>query len=122
MKDNEIKIRVWDKGDKQMKYADLEYFDDMIGFRFDHRHMEEDDNSDIVFMLSSTVYDDLNKELWLGDIFTNNAAKWEVVFNQGCFCGKLLNGPDRDMHLALRAIKGKIKIGNIYENPELLQK
>ena len=29
------KLRAWDKEDKRMSYGEIEYFDDMIGYRFD---------------------------------------------------------------------------------------
>ena len=60
-------------------------------------------------------------ELWEGDICANDAAKWEIIFNTGCFCAKMIGGKDHEMHLALRGVKGLVKIGNIVENPELLK-
>lgn len=66
--------------------------------------------------------DEKGSELFTGDICTNEAAKWEVIFNTGCYCAKIIGKdyPDQHMHLALRAIRGLQKLGNKYENPELL--
>ena len=72
---------------------------------------------------SSGVTDDSGAMLYEGDIIENDAGKWEVVFSQGCFVSRLLNGepfnPDK-LYLALRAIRGKRLLGNKHHNPALL--
>ncbi len=116
----ELKVRVWDKEIKKMTYSlfsmnpngDISFYWNKEGFHSAHA----------IRMEYSGVDDDKGEKLWIGDIFTNEVAKWEVVFNDGCFSGKMIGNLHEGPHIALRAIRGKVKIGNIYENPELLQK
>jgi hypothetical protein len=79
------------------------------------------EKGDFVLLEYSGWKDTKGNELWEGDICSNDAAKWEVIFNTGCFCGKMIGGLDHDTHLALRGIKGLVKIGTIFQNPELLK-
>lgn len=56
-------------------------------------------------------------EIYEGDRGTNGPAEWEVIFNKGCFCGKLIGEKEeRETHIALRAIQGFEYKGNIYED------
>ena len=74
-------------------------------------------------IMQFTGLEDLQGErLYEGDICNNEVAEWEIIFNKGCFCARMLGHkyPENQTHLALRAIKGLVKIGNIYENHELL--
>lgn len=95
------------------------------------RDMSEKSENWQVLELSGET-DDNGNELFEGDVFDNSAAKWAVVFNRGCFCGRIIQGkelnpraflyPDPKIsQIALRAIKGKTKIGNIFQNPEFLR-
>src|SRR4030042_1209803 len=61
-----------------------------------------------------------HSEIYEGDVCSNEVAKWEVIFNRGCFCGRMIGGKNIETHLALRGIIGLRLIGNIYENSELL--
>lgn len=113
----EIKFRIWDKNDERMKYADIEYFDDMIGFRFGHRGFEEDDNNDIVIMQYSGLRDKNGKEIYEGDIvespFTGDPVSvvWSEPFAQFTFGGAEFNVEAKPSDIEI--------IGNVYENPEL---
>jgi uncharacterized phage protein (TIGR01671 family) len=78
-------------------------------------------NEEFELMQFTGLKDDEGIELYEGDIINNLVAEWTIVFNNGCFCA-IIKGhepKEGDMFIALRAIKGKKKIGNIYENPKL---
>ncbi len=79
---------------------------------------------DCEILIYTGLRDADGRRIFSGYIVENSAARWEVIFNTGCFCGRLIGGSDgtQNMHLALRAIKGIKIIGNIYQNPELLNK
>lgn len=63
------------------------------------------------------------KGIYEGDIVDNSVARWVVIFNKGCFCGKIVGKqhPETQTHLALRGIRGWHKVGNVFNNPELLK-
>lgn len=92
-------------------------------------HLQFDGESDIsyddasfcnvVLQQFTGLLDKNGKEIYEGDICSNDVAKWEVVFDRGCFSAKHIKH-NTPTHLALRAIKGIEIIGNIFENPELL--
>jgi len=67
------------------------------------------------------IKDDDGKKVYQGDIVENDVARWEVVIDRGCFCGKLIGGPPTETHIALRAIKGIHIIGNIKDDEQLLK-
>lgn len=89
--------------------------DDGIGFKTIHV-----DETHYKACLFSGIKDINEKKLYVGDIASNDAAKWEIIFNKGCFCGKIIGGDeDQETHIALRAIHQLEKIGNKFETPEL---
>jgi hypothetical protein len=75
------------------------------------------DYSDCIVLEYSGENDINGQKLFEGDIICNEVERWEVVFNRGCFCGKVVGKtyPGEVTHIALRAIQGKIKKGNIYQ-------
>ena len=82
---------------------------------------------DRLYVITSTVGEftglkDINDaEIYEGDIISNSAATFVVVFNKGCFCFRLITGEQKETELALRALVGGAVIGNIHENPYLLE-
>jgi len=77
--------------------------------------------------LSTGLFDKNRKEVFEGDILTHpeqeSFFKWEVRFENGCFgVSNICDSPIKDFH----PCKGqyyfddRIIIGNIFENPELL--
>lgn len=63
------------------------------------------------------------KDLYVRDICDNEAARWIIVFNKGCFSAEIIGHkrPADSISLALRAIRGIKLIGNADDNPELLK-
>ena len=119
-----LKFRVFDKHDNRIKYADLEWFDDMFGFRFGHRGFEEEDDSDVIIMQFTGLHDKNGKEIYEGDILDfGNKNYVPVVFDNGCF-----NVFDEPLGWDFDSEEIPVKtnfnyceiVGNIYENPELL--
>lgn len=76
---------------------------------------------DCELMQFTGLQDKTSKDIYEGDICKNTGATWEVIFNKGCFCARIINKPYKktDTHIALRAIKEIEVIGNIHETTEL---
>ena len=121
----EIKFRAWD-GEK-MSHSKVEYFDDMVGLRFEHFDIDCEKPT----LMQYTGFKDKNgKEIYEGDILSGDfyfgGTGWfdtvegyyklenEVVeFEDGSFRagGSYLSYVGYDIKI----------VGNIYENPELLE-
>lgn len=116
MQQREIKFRAWDKIEGIMYSAPFIYqFDGYLNkdwFRLSYLH----------FMQYTGIKDKNGVEIYEGDIvkvqgWNKTEKEWcrnmEVVFHEGCFCLK----HDEGLYAFFRDIE---IIGNIYENPELL--
>ncbi len=109
----EIKFRAWDDLQKQMRpwrdRNDIEVLSDGTV-----RHIWPK----LVLMQFTGLHDKNGKEIYEGDIITSDEgarATYEVIFRKGAFCVYKLgaNHLFNDKKVAV--------IGNVYENPKLLQ-
>ena len=122
------KLRAWDKQDERMSYGEIEYFDDSINYRFDHFCTGADE--DVEFMQSTGIKDKNGVEIYEGDVINyRNSFRnpmtgsgslsinrdFKIIFKDGEFKPK-------GFDIRLKNILSYSEvIGNIYENPELLE-
>ena len=122
----EIKFRCWDKENKEMLDVEYLHWDDCTGEFSIRTTMYSDyfDTGDMILMQYTGLKDKNGKEIYEGDIVeVTRPCIYEtgtIVFKNGCFFIKV-----KETLLALWECKPnnyELKaIGNIYENPELLE-
>lgn len=114
----ELKFRVWDKDAKRMLYqTDIEYYDDMIGFRFDSDILAN--KEDIVIMQYTVLKDKNGKEAYEGDVVKLGDQYLVVKYRTEYACFEL--SVNDDVYKRIFVLKDAEIVGNIYENPELLE-
>ena len=137
------KLRAWDKQDECMSYGEVEYFDDSINYRFDHFCIGADE--DVEFMQSTGLKDKNGIEIYEGDIVRHSPTLTDIsIIKYGEFgVPDFENETYQDIALGWyfenasdlkdiapfnmtvpvnkQYIAGIEVIGNIYENPELLE-
>ncbi|MCI2095903.1 MAG: YopX family protein [Lactococcus lactis] len=122
------KLRAWDKQDERMSYGEVEYFDDSINYRFDHFCTGADE--DVEFMQSTGLKDKNGVKIYEGDVINcRNSFRnpmtgsgslsinrdFKIIFENGEFKAK-------GFDIRLKNILSYSEvIGNVYENPELLE-
>lgn len=122
------KLRAWDKQDERMSYGEVEYFDDSINYRFDHFWNGADE--DVEFMQSTGIKDKNGVEIYEGDILKLHAIflapddKIGYLEYSPKYGYSIIFEGNRLYRQEYWASTNKLNyevIGNIYDNPELLE-
>lgn len=126
----DIKFRVWDTENKEMlKVQELDFEDTFYGGRLSIRTDEYNDYfdmEDMILMQYTGLKDKNGKEIYEGDIvkvFTNK--EWrigKIIYEHSGFTINVTN--NKELEYGRTSIIEKLTeiIGNIYDNPELLEK
>ena len=118
-----IKFRAWDKERKEMYYSDFRVdFNGRIFWWKSEEGYEDWRHDDTVELMQYTGLEDKNgKEIYEGDIVKDEIRRWEVCWEQarGQFMRKALKAKVPLSERQIKMYKVKV-IGNVYENPELL--
>lgn len=113
-------FRAWDYEQKKMFYSKMEQFDDSLNFRFGHFDTEEP-----VYMQFTGLYDKNGKEIYEGDLLKHPVGVVaEIKYDNdiASFVAVYTENDDIEMnHLDKKIISKCEVVGNIYENPELLE-
>ena len=115
-----IEFRAWDNEQKKMFYSETEQFDDSLNFRFGHFDTEEP-----VYMQFTGLYDKNGTPIYDGDLLKHPVGVVaEIKYDNdiASFIAVYTENDDIEMnHLDKEIISKCEVIGNIYENPELLE-
>jgi len=110
----EIKFRFYDPFNKVMQYCSMEYKDYLSKFFIEYCNALEGENNPVLMQYTGLL-DKNGKEIYEGDIFEFDYPM-EVLWDMGSWVVKTKKGSSL---LFGYTTEGEI-IGNIYENPELL--
>ena len=120
-----LKFRIWDPSEKKMHYPDPDSYE--RHFLIDPSDGEVYDGNgnpydEILVANEFTGYTDKNdNDIYEGDIFKGSTYFWdEVEFSDGRFCVNLRGARVYDLDELFGEGYDPEVIGNIYENPELL--
>ena len=129
----EIKFRAWNKEENIMCYEnedfDADYWDGHYASILEviNNSLKADR---YIFMQYTGLKDKNGKEIYEGEVLQDSDCVYEVIFEYGCFDVKVIKvlknvGTQKGMTYQLSFIisdNDNIKVmGNIYENPELLE-
>lgn len=127
----EIKFRCWDKENKEMLDVEYLHWDDCTREFSIRTTMYTDyfDIEDMILMQYVGLKDENGKEVYEGDIlekiytdYNDKEFLREKYLVQNNICGwELRNLKKPKSHRSFQLLKGCKIIGNIYENPELLE-
>lgn len=121
----EIKFRFWDNLEERMIQPSEKIFMNLFG-----KISVEDDDGDVFFIKDTEIeimqftglQDVTGKDIYEGDIQTSPHGNKEIYFSQGIFWAGIKVGEKYYYESPLKTWCDTCKvIGNIYENPELLE-
>jgi len=108
----EIKFRAWDKDEKEMIYGMNKCLMNWDGLQ----HNVNKFFDGFIPVMQYTGLEDINGgEIYEGDIVWDGSVARKIEFKSGCFLAVIKQGT------YLHAIDNLEIIGNIYENPELME-
>lgn len=113
MQKREIKFRVWIISDK--RFAP----DHCTPYNWYSQRWNE---NNLVFQQWTGLFDTTGKHIFEGDIFLNGESKRVIEFRGGNFHAVRLSRTDTILLSFVHHQKQNRVIGNIFENPELLEK
>ena len=118
------KFRAWLKNDKEIIDVDeIHWFDGELDIIGDYITFVR--KADEIELMQSTGLKDKNgKEIFEGDILKSNKYITSVFYERGAYCVKFSRTPNTTVTMNVISFIEKYKtkiIGNIYENPELLE-
>lgn len=115
------KFRAWDKKDKVIREVTaIDWSIDLVEFM---NGAIERDIENVEFMQSTGLNDKNGVEIFEGDIFAEGFGRYVVAWEAegGRWALKLVHDFEDTFYLGMRNSKDMTLIGNIYENPELLE-
>lgn len=125
------KFRAWDSWRKRMSVVDRIYIDTKGVRLYDDFGEYWRDFSDVELMQFTGLKDKNGKEIFEGDIITNGTAIVDVKSHQTLGFYTVVNGEERffGSNTSIKDFENDVEefssvteiIGNIYENPELLE-
>ena len=118
------KFRAWLKNDKEMIDVDeIHWFNGELDIIGDYITFVR--KADEIELMQSTGLKDKNgKEIFEGDILKSNKYITSVFYENGAYCVKFRRTPNTTVTMNVISFIKKYKtriVGNIYENPELLE-
>ena len=120
------KFRAWDKELQTMLDVSLIDFKKsvLIGEHWEFGETNFINFDEIELMQSTGLKDKNGKEIFEGDILKSNKYTTSVFYERGAYCVKFSRTPNTTVTMNVISFIEKYKtkiIGNIYENPELLE-
>lgn len=123
------KFRAWMKSLKWMCDVTNISFDckfvDICQLGDTERHTEMSVEFDEIDLMQSTgLFDKNGKEIFEGDVLKSNKYITSVFYENGAYCVKFCRTPNTTVTMNVISFIKKYKtriVGNIYQNPELLE-
>ena len=110
----EIKFRAWDK--KRKQWVEGDHFAEGHATSSENAAVILTSDEDYEIVEFTGLIDRSGEEIWEGDITDESSVAGVVKMIQGCWCADYVDMEEHQI-LAKRIVN---VIGNIYENPELL--